>query len=84
MAVRHPRAFVSGGSGGRGSAPRAPWWCRYYITLFYQTNSTSRFIRQKIMFNLEPIDAFAKKHKIKDVRKHEFTCATPARSCTVF
>ena len=52
--------------------------------MFYQTNSTSRFIRQKIMFNLEPIDAFAKKHKIKDVRKHEFTCATPARSCTVF
>jgi hypothetical protein len=34
--------------------------------------ATSRFIRQKLMFNLAPIDVFRIAHSITDVRTHPF------------
>ena len=40
------------------------------MTLFYQRDSVSRFIRQKIMFNVWPIDDFRESHKIVDIRQH--------------
>ena len=44
----------------------------YFVTLFYQPHSASRFIRQKIMFNLWPIDEHRKANKIADVRQDPF------------
>ena len=43
-----------------------------YITLFYQVNAISRFNKQKILINIEPIDEHRKQNRLKDVRKHPF------------
>lgn len=43
-----------------------------YVTLFYEAKSTSRFIRQKILLNIAPIDEYRLQNKIPDVSKHPF------------
>jgi hypothetical protein len=43
-----------------------------YVTLFYQTNSISRFIRQQLLFNLWPIEKYQQEHRIQDVRADPF------------
>ena len=43
-----------------------------YITLFYQPDAISRFNKQKILINIEPIEKHRVKHALDDVRKHPF------------
>ena len=43
-----------------------------YVTLFYQAGALSRFIKQKLMYNIWPIEDHAKRNNIKDVTKDPF------------
>lgn len=43
-----------------------------FITLFYEVGATSRFIRQKLMFNLAPVEAHAIANRIVDIRLDPF------------
>jgi hypothetical protein len=43
-----------------------------YVTLFYQPNSVSRFIRQQLLFNLWPIESHQQAQRIADVRTDPF------------
>lgn len=43
-----------------------------YITLFYQPNALSRFIKQKLMYNIWPIEENARQNNIDDVTKDPF------------
>ena len=43
-----------------------------FVTLFYEKDATSRFIKQKIMFNLYPIKEYAKANGVSDVRRDPF------------
>lgn len=43
-----------------------------FITLFYEVGATSRFIRQKVMFNLAPVEEHALANGISDVRLDPF------------
>lgn len=43
------------------------------VTLFYEEGSQSRFIRQKVMLNLAPVEAYCKEHpEVQDVRLDPF------------
>lgn len=43
-----------------------------FVTLFYETGATSRFIRQKVMLNIAPIDEHRLRHQIVDIRKDDY------------
>ena len=43
-----------------------------YITLFYQPDAISRFNKQKILINIEPVEKHRQKYGLEDIRKHPF------------
>lgn len=43
-----------------------------YVTLFYEDGATSRFIRQKILINIAPIEKYQRNKKIRDITKDLF------------
>jgi len=43
-----------------------------YVTLFWQPHSVSRFIEQKLLFNIWPVEEHQREHGVVDVRTHEF------------
>jgi hypothetical protein len=43
-----------------------------FVTLFYERGSTSRFVRQKILINIAPIDEYRLANRIDDVSKDFF------------
>ena len=45
------------------------------VTLFYEAGSVSRFVRQKLLFNIEPVEARRREAKLDDVRTDSFVYA---------
>ncbi|EGD75783.1 hypothetical protein PTSG_07901 [Salpingoeca rosetta] len=43
-----------------------------YVTLFYQEEAQSRFIKQKLLYNIWPIEEHAKAHGVQDVASDPF------------
>ena len=43
-----------------------------YVTLFWQPGSLSRFIKQKLMYNIWPIEEHVKTNKVSSVKKDPF------------
>merc|ERR1712048_988205 len=41
--------------------------------MFYQKNALSRFITQKLLYNIWPIEEYVRTNNIKDIKKDPFT-----------
>jgi len=44
----------------------------HYVTMFYQKDALSRFIHQKLLFNIWPIEDYVNLHGIQDLRQDSF------------
>eukprot|EP00163_Fabomonas_tropica_P028106 TRINITY_DN5650_c0_g1_i1.p1 TRINITY_DN5650_c0_g1~~TRINITY_DN5650_c0_g1_i1.p1 ORF type:complete len:165 (-),score=23.25 TRINITY_DN5650_c0_g1_i1:82-507(-) len=41
----------------------------YYVCLFYQKNAVSRFVAQRLLFNVWPLEEHVKRNRVEDLRR---------------
>ena len=50
------------------------------VTLFYAPGALSRFVRQKLLFNVEPVEQRKRARALRDAREDAFVCVGNARA----